>query len=93
MNSEWVLGSEQRIGRIVLNGLRGPITVGAKTYNLDMPSWGILNDDQLAAVLTYVRRSWDHDASPVDPSLMAQLRKETAGRMEAWSERELLHVR
>ncbi len=93
VNSEWVLGSEQRIGRIVLNGLRGPITVGAKTYNLDMPSWGILNDDQLAAVLTYVRRSWDHDASPVDPSLMAQLRKETAGRMEAWSERELLHVR
>jgi mono/diheme cytochrome c family protein len=91
-NSDWVLGSEQRIARIVLHGLRGPITVGGKTYNLDMPSWQTLSDDQLAGVLTFVRRSWDHDADPVEPAMIAALRKEFAGRLEAWTERELLRV-
>src|SRR5439155_18778338 len=92
VNSEWVLGSEQRMARIVLHGLRGSVTVHGKTWSMDMPSWAALSDEQLAAVITYVRRAWEHDASPVTPDLIAKLRQQYTGRMEAWTERELLRV-
>ena len=53
--SEWVSGSEQRIVRIVLHGLRGPIKVKGQPFELDMPALGVLDDDQIATVLTYIR--------------------------------------
>src|SRR5207247_8911770 len=39
-DSDWVLGSEQRLVRILLNGIHGPVTVGGKayTFNQDMPA-------------------------------------------------------
>jgi mono/diheme cytochrome c family protein/glucose/arabinose dehydrogenase len=91
VDSEWVLGPPGRIARIVLNGLTGPVTVEGKTYALDMPSLGSLSDDDIASVLTYVRREWEHGASPVDPSEVARIRATT--RPIAWTERELLQVR
>jgi mono/diheme cytochrome c family protein len=87
--SEWVTGSEQRLIRIALHGARGPMTVKGKVYELDMPPMGILQDDQIAALLTYVRREWGHAASPVDPALITKIRAETEKREEAWTEREL----
>ncbi len=92
-NSDWVLGSDQRLGRIVLNGLRGAVSVDGRTYNLDMPSWAALPDDQLASVLTYVRRSWDHGADPIDPALIKSIRAQNAGHADAWTEKELLRIK
>jgi mono/diheme cytochrome c family protein/glucose/arabinose dehydrogenase len=91
-DSEWVLGPHQRIVRIVLSGLQGAVNVDGRTYILEMPSLGALKDDDIASVLTYVRRAWDHDASPVDPKSVTQIRK-TAARKTPWTERELLNVR
>ena len=68
VGSEWVTGSEQRLIRIVLNGLRGPIQVKGDTFELDMPTLGVLDDDQIAAALTYVRREWGHTFEPVAPA-------------------------
>src|SRR5436309_766495 len=36
--SSWVAGPENRLIKIVLHGLRGPIEVRSKTYNQEMPS-------------------------------------------------------
>jgi mono/diheme cytochrome c family protein len=93
LNSDWVLGPESRVVRIVLGGLHGPITVSGKVYNLDMPSWRMLDDERIAAALTYVRRAWDHTASPIDAATVKKIRAETANRAEPWSERELLLVK
>lgn len=93
VDSEWTLGDPHRLSRIVLHGMRGPITVNGKTWNLDMPGWAALSDDQIAAALTYTRRSWDHDADPVTPATVAKVRSENKTRLEAWTERELLHMR
>ena len=60
VDSEWVMGSEQRLVRILLSGLTGPIKVDGKSFYLDMPSMGMFNDDQIAAILTYVRREWEN---------------------------------
>jgi mono/diheme cytochrome c family protein len=93
LDSEWVLGPDTRLGRIVLHGVRGPITVAGGTYNLEMPALPTLNDEDIAAVLTYVRREWDHTAPAVEPESIARIRREDANRSGAWTERELLRIR
>ena len=39
--------------------------------------------------LTFLRRSWDHDADPVAPAVVAEARAATAGREEPFSEADL----
>jgi mono/diheme cytochrome c family protein len=71
--SEWVVGdqaSAARLTRILLYGLKGPITVGGRTYNGDMPQRGnTFKDYEIAAVLTYIRNNpaWDHAADKDKP--------------------------
>lgn len=89
MDSEWVLGPEQRIVRIVLHGLTGPVSVKGKTYRLDMPAFGSFSDDQIASALTYIRREWEHTASPVEPETVTAIRAATADRREAWVQDQL----
>lgn len=88
-NSEWVNGSAERVARIVLHGVRGPLKVDGRTYNLDMPPMGSLSDDDLAAILTYVRRDWGNTGTPVTPELVRAQREATKGRNDAWSQAEL----
>jgi mono/diheme cytochrome c family protein len=57
---------------------------------MDMPAAGFLTDEQLAAVLTYVRREWGNEASPVEPSDVARQRAAHAGRQDAWTTELLL---
>lgn len=79
VGSEWVLAPHgDRIARIVLNGLTGPVTVKGQEWNLTMPPWrDNYNDEQIAAVLTYVRSSLgDNKASPIDPALVTPARAE-----------------
>ena len=52
----------------------------------------LLDDEQIAGVLTYVRREWGHTYSAVTPALVKQVREETAKREDAWTEPELLKI-
>jgi mono/diheme cytochrome c family protein/glucose/arabinose dehydrogenase len=90
--SEWVSGSDRRLIRIVLNGLRGPIQVKGETFELEMPALGVLDDEQIASVLTYIRREWGHTFEPVEPAAVKAVREETARREDAWTMAELLKV-
>jgi mono/diheme cytochrome c family protein len=55
-----------------------------------MPPLGAgLSDQQIAAVLTYIRREWGQTGSPVDPATVAQVRPLTAGRTRPWTDDEL----
>jgi mono/diheme cytochrome c family protein/glucose/arabinose dehydrogenase len=92
VGTDWVAGPPERLIRIILHGLRGPIKVKDQTYELDMPSLGVLDDEQIAAVLTYVRREWGHTYSAVTPDFVKKVRDETAKREDAWTEPELLKI-
>jgi len=92
-NSRFVLGPDKRLIRIVLHGLRGPVTVDGKVWNLDMPSWAALNDEQIAGVLTYVRREWGHEAAAVNPADVHSIRDWNQARKDGWTEPELLLIR
>jgi mono/diheme cytochrome c family protein len=91
-DSEWVLGSDERLVRIVLHGLNGPIRVKGAGYNLDMPGMGMFDDEQIAGILTYIRREWEHCGAPVPVETVKRIRAETTKRQEAWSSAELLKI-
>ena len=89
VDSEWVLGRPDIAARIILHGVAGPLRVGQRTWTLAMPPLPQLADDDIAAVLTYIRREWDHAASPVEPKFITELRGKHKDRQLPWSETEL----
>ncbi len=76
--SEWVTGPVENLIRIQLRGLQGPITVKGVEYNFPagMAALAYQTDEQIAAVLTYVRNSFGNSASAVSPADAAALRSE-----------------
>lgn len=76
--SEWVTGPVSNLIRIQLRGLNGPITVAGKEYNypVGMAALPYQTDEQIAAVLTYVRNSFGNQAAPVTPAQVSALRSE-----------------
>jgi mono/diheme cytochrome c family protein len=65
--SEWVnTKGAQRLARIPLEGLNGPVAVKGASWNLSMPAMGAaLSDADLAALLSYVRETWGNKGGPV----------------------------
>ena len=94
VDSEWVLGSDQRLIRIVLHGVRDALTVKGVRYELNMPALAeALDDRQIADVLTYIRREWDHTGEPVNIELVRNIRQSESKREDSWTEAELLKLR
>ena len=90
--SEWVTGDPVIPIRIVLHGLQGPVTVKGQTYNSVMPAFGTgqpMTDEEVAAVLNYVRSSFGNDASDVTAAMVARERAATASRTGPWTADEL----
>lgn len=89
VNNERVLGDPEPLAAIVLHGLQGPLVVDGVEYDDVMPGHGDWSDEEIAAVLTYVRNAWDHDEDPVDPGLVGEVRELTAEQLEPWTDPEL----
>ena len=92
VGTPWVLGPKSRLTRILLHGLAGPIVVDEQTFNADMPRSAAPTDEQIAAILTYVRDAWGNNAAPISPQDVADSRRQTQGRRLPWTARELLRV-
>ena len=87
--SDWVTGGTERLIRIVLHGLMGPVTVNGSTYNGAMPAQGAMSDTDLANALTYVRNTWGNEAPMVTKEMVKKVRDEVSARTTPWSEAEL----
>ena len=97
-NSNWLRGPEGRLIRIVLNGLEGPIQVNGTNYAPpaimpEMASLAALDDEQIASILSFLRRDWGRGAGPVSAAQVARIRSETANRETPWTERELSQIK
>jgi mono/diheme cytochrome c family protein len=96
--SEWVLApGPNRLIRIVLHGLQGPIEVAGKQYGAGVmtPFKDVLSDQDIAAVLTFIRMNpeWKHKATPVTPAQVAKVRDLTKDRGSVnWTAAELLQI-
>ncbi|MCJ8166558.1 GDSL-type esterase/lipase family protein [Pontibacter sp. E15-1] len=91
--TKWVVGSDERFIKLVLKGLHGPIEVLGKEYPGQVPMTpfgGMLKDEEVAAVLTYVRNSFGNKASAVTPQKVKEVREATKGKTGFYSPQELL---
>jgi len=92
--SDWLLGEgPNRIIRIVLNGFSGPVQVsGAQFNNTMLPFKDVLDDEKIAAVLTYVRSEWGNKGAPVTPEQVKKIRAVAASRPGPESADELKKI-
>ena len=88
--SDWVDGPDARLIRIVLHGVGGRISVAGKDYALDMPGLGAaLGDEQIAQVLSYIRRSFGHEQPVVETAAVEKIRAASKDRGAEWTADEL----
>jgi len=99
--SEWANGSEERLIRIVLYGLKGPLKVAGKDYAgaIEMPIFGkgVTNsgynwsDEKIAAVLTYVRQAFGNTSGAITAEKVAEIHAKDGDRKQM-SQEELLKL-
>lgn len=89
-DTKWVNGDKGRLIRIILSGMTGPLEVQGTTYRGVMPPWGsAMNDEEVAALSTYIRSNFRNDASPVTAKEVAKVRNATKERSKPWTAQEL----
>jgi mono/diheme cytochrome c family protein len=68
------VGIARRSIATVAFGTRGRTSIGGRTYDGVMPGWAAdLSDDQIAAIVTYVRGAWHNHAPPVSAADVANV--------------------
>ncbi|SKB54994.1 PVC-type heme-binding CxxCH protein [Dyadobacter psychrophilus] len=89
----WVLGNDERLIKLALKGLLGPIEVNGQKYPGQVPMTpfaGLLNDEEMAAVLTYVRNSFGNKGPAIMPDKVKQVRAATESKKDFYSPDQLL---
>ncbi|MGY3052561.1 mono/diheme cytochrome c family protein/glucose/arabinose dehydrogenase [Pedobacter sp. UYEF25] len=95
--SQWVTGDKEKLISIVLLGLTGPIEVNDHFYkapeiNGDMPAIGFdkqITDEQVAEVLSFIRKSWQNNSEKVSTLEVAKIRQKLKGRQKSFTAEEL----
>lgn len=91
--TKWVTGNEERLIKVVLKGLLGPIDINGRKYPGQVPMTpfeGLLNDEEVAAVLTYVRNSFGNAASVIQPATVKKVRASVQSKKDFYSPDKLL---
>src|SRR5690606_2085863 len=74
--SPW-LDNDDRLIKLTLKGMQGPMEVLGHQYSGQVPMTpfgGLMNDEEVAAVLTYVKNSFGNKGTPVDPEKVKAIR-------------------
>ena len=89
--SEWVTAKGiNRLAHIPLAGVAGAIQVNGKEWNLNMAAMGAaLPDEDVAAVLTYIRTSWGNQAEAVTADDVKKVRAEIGKSPQPYSGAQL----
>jgi len=74
VNAGYVQGDKVRLINIVLKGLKG-VEIDGEMYDNPMPPLAHLPDEDIAAVLTYVRSNFTNKAGPIKKEEVAAARK------------------
>lgn len=92
--TDWVnAGSPDRLIRIVLHGLIGPIKINKEPFTsaapLMPPQGAALSDEQIAGVLSYIRQSFGNQANAVSAEQVKVVREAEKTRAAMWTADEL----
>ncbi|MDB4275695.1 cytochrome c, partial [Akkermansiaceae bacterium] len=77
--TKWVQGSPERLIKLTMHGLLGPIEIKGKKYpgQVPMTAFKGLTDEEMAAALTYVRNTFGNSASMISPTQVKAVREAT----------------
>lgn len=70
------LADKNRLLKIIVQGMRGPVKVNNVIYNGEMPG-NVLSNEQAADVANYIRNSWGNKAAPILPAQVQPALKAT----------------
>ena len=90
--SDWVTGGTERLIRVVLHAVTGPIKINGADFSSAMqmtPQGAVLSDQDIANVLTFIRNSWGNQGSMVTKEMVAQVREAEKARTTPWTQAEL----
>lgn len=90
-NSKDVSGSPDKLIRILLHGLSGP--VNGVTYPDVMPALGDNDDEYIASVLSYIRNDIGNKAATIKPEDVKKVRMATKERTQPWTIKELDEIK
>jgi mono/diheme cytochrome c family protein/glucose/arabinose dehydrogenase len=92
----WVDGSVERLIKLTLKGVWGPMEIDGKSFTPDngvppmTPFEGLLDDGEIADVLTYIRHSFGNQASAVERGEVARIREATKEKIGFYTVEQLL---
>jgi glucose/arabinose dehydrogenase/mono/diheme cytochrome c family protein len=81
--SRWVRQDSERLIKLTMKGLFGPITVLNREYKGNVPMTpyeGLLDDEEMAAVLTFVRNSFGNRSAAISPEQVKEVRAKIADK-------------
>jgi mono/diheme cytochrome c family protein/glucose/arabinose dehydrogenase len=90
------LADDERLIKVVLKGLWGPLELGGQRFGPKngvppmLGFGGMINDEEAAGVLTYVRQSFGNNLPAVTPERVAQVRAKTEKRSDFYMVEEIL---
>jgi glucose/arabinose dehydrogenase/mono/diheme cytochrome c family protein len=90
---EWVTGNEERLIKLTIKGLMGPLELKGKSYPGQVPMTpfgGMLNDMEIASVLTFVRNAFGNKASAITPEKVKEIRDKIKDKEGFYNAAELL---
>ncbi|MBT8220295.1 MAG: c-type cytochrome, partial [Bacteroidia bacterium] len=93
--TRWVVGDPERLIKLSLKGIIGPMTVKNRQYQGTVPMTpfeGLMSDEEVAAVLTYVRNTFGNRASPIQPEDVQSVREEIKDKQGFYTASELLEM-
>ncbi|MBM3976190.1 MAG: cytochrome c [Planctomycetes bacterium] len=88
LDSPYVLGPSERLAALIAAGMHGPVQIGNETWNGEMPAWKA-SDEELHALLVYLRREWGHRAEPPTRDEVERGRARAAQRGRPWTASDL----
>ena len=91
--TSWANGDPERLIKLTLKGLLGPIEVQGKEYPGQVPMTpfeALLNDEEIAAVLTFTRNSFGNKASVIKPAQVSRVRGSVKDMIGLYNPADLL---
>ena len=91
--SKWVTENEERLIKLTLKGVYGPMTVLNRHYEGKVPMTpfeGLMDDEEMAAVLTYVRNTFSNKAAAITPEQVKEVRAAIKDKEGFYTTAELL---
>ncbi|WDF75695.1 cytochrome c [Mucilaginibacter sp. KACC 22773] len=74
IKTSYVLGDKSRLIKVVLNGFSENVDIDGESYSNVMPAHDFLKDQEIAAVLTYVRKNFTNKAGAISTAQVKAVR-------------------